>query len=259
MQTESEPLISIVVVSHKQIKMVERMLTSLTEHHPHHNFEIFVIENVSNQPGISSHFENIPLTYLKNRKKRGFSDNVNFAYQQIHKNSNYFCILNPDIIFKADIFSELISILEAGQLDIIAPVMIDQRGIVQDTFRPVPGPKEIFQRYFSKNKRKVSLANETHIIRPDWIAGMFMLMPVQIFSSVGGFDPRYKLYFEDVDFCIRAKQKEIRIGVVQGSAVIHEAQRTSHRNLIFLLKHILSAAKFFSSDVYHSYRNSTKN
>ena len=41
-------------------------------------------------------------------------------------------------------------------------------------------------------------------IYPDWIAGIFLLMPKKIFEGLEGFDERYTLYFEDVEFCIRA-------------------------------------------------------
>lgn len=254
MSTESKPLISIVVVSHRQINLVERLLKSLVNHHPHHNFQVFVIENARNQPPITIQQPGLPIIYQKNNQPRSFSANVNSAYKQAAIASDYFCILNPDIEFFDEVFSELITALYTHQLDIIAPLMVDHNGYVQDAFRAIPTPWEIFFRFFNAKRRKVVLDELPLVIKPDWIAGMFMLMPTRVFRQVGGFDPRYRLYFEDVDFCLKARQKGFNIGVYKAVTVIHEAQRASHRNLFFLFQHILSAVKFFSSKVYRASR-----
>ena len=38
---------------------------------------------------------------------------------------------------------------------------------------------------------------------PDWVARMFVMFRVSAFARHGGFDPRYFMYCEDVDICLR--------------------------------------------------------
>jgi N-acetylglucosaminyl-diphospho-decaprenol L-rhamnosyltransferase len=75
-------------------------------------------------------------------------------------------------------------------------------------------------------------------------------MPSAIYRQLGGLDERYRLYFEDVDFCTRAKLAGLKLLVEPGLRVQHDASRSSHRNFYYFLLHTRSALRFFSSAVY---------
>ena len=77
-----------------------------------------------------------------------------------------------------------------------------------------------------------------------------MLMASETFRSLSGFDEKYHLYFEDVDFCARAKLAGLKLLVDTNVRVFHDAQRASRNNIIYLLWHIQSAIRFFTSSVY---------
>ena len=83
------------------------------------------------------------------------------------------------------------------------------------------------------------------LIYPDWVAGMFMLLPVRTFEDLGGFDVRFHLYYEDVDLCARLGQASKRIICDLRVSVIHDARRDSHRKLKYLNWHIASMRRYF--------------
>jgi len=83
---------------------------------------------------------------------------------------------------------------------------------------------------------------------------MFLVLRSQTFAQLGGFDPRYTLYCEDVDLCARIRLLGLRLEVVRTTSVTHHAQRASHRSLRPLLLHLSSLFKFWFSPVYGSYR-----
>jgi GT2 family glycosyltransferase len=85
---------------------------------------------------------------------------------------------------------------------------------------------------------------------------MFMLMPMSVFVDLGGFDERYRLYFEDVDFCWRLWQHGYKIGVVKAARVKQNAQQESHRKPIRLLQHVSNAVKLLW---FSDYRRQLKN
>jgi GT2 family glycosyltransferase len=88
------------------------------------------------------------------------------------------------------------------------------------------------------------------IVHPDWIAGMFWLMPAKTYRDLGGMDKKFFLYLEDVDFCTRARLQGMKILVDSNIQLIHEAKRSSRKSLKYLFLHLQSAFLFFTSDVY---------
>jgi N-acetylglucosaminyl-diphospho-decaprenol L-rhamnosyltransferase len=88
---------------------------------------------------------------------------------------------------------------------------------------------------------------------------MFMLFPREIFKEIGGFDERYFLYYEDVDLCARLTLAGYRILLCNTVSAIHDARRSSHKNLRYMRLHLLSIIRFFFSDVYRQLRQRQTN
>lgn len=252
----SEPPLSIAVVSHGQKHLIENLLASLSTYLPGRAVHVYVLENLNGQPAIFPADYDFPVTYWQNEFPQSLSENLNQVFQRLEETDPYFCILNPDIVFVEEVFSPLIQTIETQEFDLIAPLIVDSEGKVQDSFRPFPRPLELVARYLKLSRLEYQREDLPEIVSPDWIAAMFMLMPAQVFSKIGGFDPNYPLYFEDVDFCLRGKIKGMNIGVLRDVRVIHDAQRTSHQKLEYLVKHLKSALRFYRSGVYRIYRKS---
>lgn len=244
------PLLTIGIISHGQNQLVSGLLECLERVEPGMTFQVVVIENLQDQLPLPIERFSFPIHYLKNNKIQGFAANHNKIFGLFGKDSEFFCVLNPDIRFDIDVFSLLLKTLQTGTPDIVAPFLFDSNGVAQDSFRELPNPFELVSRYTGLSKTKIFENDLPEIIFPVWIAGMFLLMPSKIFASLGGFDEKYRLYFEDVDFCLRARQSGYTLGVHKNIQVTHDSQRISHKNFRFLLIHIRSAIQFFTSRVY---------
>jgi hypothetical protein len=62
----------------------------------------------------------------------------------------------------------------------------------------------------------------TQVTQPiDWICGASMLIRPAVFASIGGMDENYFLYFEETDFCYRAKRAGFPTWYVPESRVMH--------------------------------------
>jgi len=247
--------ITIAIVSHEQASLVERLLKSLETHKPDLELMVVVLENKRNQPKINIGAYNFKINYLHNQAPESLSSNINRIFQLYGQHSDYFCILNPDILFEQEVFSGLIDAMKSHQIDIIAPLAVNTKGAIQDSFRALPKPKDIILRYLSLKKLNYDYESLPVVTSPDWIAAMFLLMPSKIFHEIGGFNPRYRLYFEDVDFCIRARLNNYSIGVIKSIKVTHDGQRASHRKPLYLYHHVISAIKFFLSKEYRAAKN----
>jgi GT2 family glycosyltransferase/serine acetyltransferase len=70
-------------------------------------------------------------------------------------------------------------------------------------------------------KRSVHLPIPEQSTQVDWVAGASMLVRREVFETIGLIDEGYFLYFEEVDFLLRAKRAGFRTFYVPNSRVIH--------------------------------------
>jgi hypothetical protein len=181
----------------------------------------------------------------------GFARNHNIAFERA--SGKYFCVLNPDVIFQGRVLPALVDLVEGGHGHIVAPIMRDSQGRVDDSFRELPSPMRLIRRRLGR-RHPPPLPAAGALLHPDWIAGTFMLMRNSTFSQLKGFDQRYRLYFEDVDLCTRARLQGLTITVDPGLRVLHDARRASRRPGLQLLWHVQGALRFFASPAYERAR-----
>jgi hypothetical protein len=247
----STPLITVSVVSHGDGMQLRALLESLAEHEPIGQIQLLVTDNLFHDlPDIPPDGWN-SLVMLRPAQPLGFARNHNIAFERA--SGKFFCVLNPDVIFQGSVLLALMELVEHGHGHIVAPIMRDSRGQLQDSFRELPSPMRLLRRRLAR-RHPHALPTSVALLHPDWIAGTFMLMRSATFSRLKGFDPRYRLYFEDVDLCTRARLQGLSITVDPGLQVLHDARRSSRRPGLQLLWHVQSALRFFASPEYERAR-----
>jgi GT2 family glycosyltransferase len=55
----------------------------------------------------------------------------------------------------------------------------------------------------------------------DTVTGCFFLLRAELWRDLGGFDPRYFMYAEEVDLCLRAAKRGYRLMVTPDAQIIH--------------------------------------
>lgn len=238
--------ISISIVSHNQALIVKRLLLDFQKYCST-GIEVLLTVNVSEKLPFEKQEFDFPLHLIVNDRPRGFSSNHNAAFQ-ISRN-NFFCVMNPDIRLNSNPFPALMTCLDNRLAGAVAPLIVDPSDNIEDSARRFPTPFSILRKAFKLNA-KMDYDCPAEPFHPDWIAGMFMLLPRDRFREMGGFDEKYFLYYEDVDLCARLHLAGYQIILCPLVSVIHEAQRASHKNLRYLKWHILSALRFYLSRVF---------
>ncbi|GJD59080.1 glycosyltransferase family 2 protein [Methylobacterium dankookense] len=82
----------------------------------------------------------------------------------------------------------------------------------------------------------------------DQVMGAFLMIRRDLFARLAGFDPRFFVYYEDVDLCLRARQAGFAVRHVAGAVIRHEGQGTTrqaraHRLFYILRSGVLYAGK----------------
>ena len=169
--------LTVVLLSHKSKKLITRFVKEI-----YNKFEIIIIDNSSDkelEEEIARNYSNITLKFIENN---GYGAAINYASKLIK--TNYFLISNPDIegMNEKNILEFLTS---AKTLD--------------DKFSSL-GP-----RYINANiKSHIQSDPTVEIAEMKFISGACMFFKKEIFDSLGGFDEKFFLYFEESDFCLRA-------------------------------------------------------
>jgi GT2 family glycosyltransferase len=230
--------ISISIVSHGHGAMLSALINRLSE------FEeigqIIITRNI-----LESHtFKSTPqILLIDNTVPTGFATNQNAAFK--HCPLPYFCALNPDIQLQGNPFPDLISAIEATEAAIAAPMVKNPVGMGEDSMRPFPTLRSLLAKAAGLKDDCYKVKEGQSLFFPEWVAGMFMLFRSDAFRELGGFDERFFLYYEDVDICARAWKAGMKVVACPSVSVVHDAQRTSHKNLRFMRWHVASIVRYF--------------
>ncbi len=250
----SRPIL-VSIVSHAHGICVETLLNDLALPGNHDYISVILRLNKPENADVYARNLPFPLEILCNEREQGFSANHNATFRQFAEagSPKFYCVMNPDIRLQAGTMAALLACCERKPgTALIAPQVRAPDGRVEANARRLPAPGEIFRkgvmRFFGQGLR------EERSESWDWFAGMFMLFDVTAFRSIGGFDERYFLYYEDVDICCRLRLAGLDLHYCPAVTVVHDARRGSHQNVGLFLRHLSSVVRFFSSPVYRQCR-----
>lgn len=234
-------VISISIVSHGQASLVKAVMDDLARLTKASEVEVLLTINVPEELPFSACDFPYPVKVIENAIPRGFGSNHNAASQRAV--GEWFCVMNPDIRLGLNPFPILLEIMMRYQAAAIAPVVLTPAGKVEDSARHFPTPLSLFLKLFGQQRGYgYSVADEPFPV--DWVGGMFMLFRIDDFKSVGGFDEKYFLYYEDVDLCVRLWRSGRQIVLCPKAQVVHAARRDSRRKLRYMFWHISSLLRY---------------
>lgn len=175
----------------------------------------------------------LPLTVVANPAPQGFGRNHNRALGDAQE--PFFCILNPDIrLLQEDSIALLLQTLRQPQAGLAYPVLLGSDGRWQDNERSLTTPWSLFlRRALGREERRV-----------DWVSGACMLVSARTWRALGGFDERFHMYCEDVDFSLRVR----RLGLALCRAPVrmeHQARRDSRKRWRYLAWHLHSMMRLW--------------
>ena len=231
------------VVSHAQTDLLNHFLADLSTSGAMAQVDRLVVTSNLPEAGIVVP-ESVDVLHRRNPRPLGFAANHNQAFAACDQ--PFFCVANPDIRLEENPFPALLEAMERDpSIAVIAPKVVDPRHRPEDNARHFPTPWSLVRKARGLDDGRYSgmMTGPTSV---DWVAGMFLLIRAEAFRALGGFDERFHLYYEDVDFCARAWKAGWKVQVHPEVSVIHDAQRLSRRNLRYMSWHAASMARYFA-------------
>jgi GT2 family glycosyltransferase/lipopolysaccharide/colanic/teichoic acid biosynthesis glycosyltransferase len=249
--------LSIIIVSYNSRAVLKPCLASLGAQSLAHESEIIVVDNASADgcPAmVAREFPSVRL--IANRENVGYSKGVNLGIRAAQ--GDFFLILNPDTVVGERAIETLLDFMETKtDAGIVGPKLVFFDGTIQYSCRRFyTWNVLLLRRTFLGKIFKNSKAVARHLMldydhktteEVDWILGACMLVRRQAVESVGLMDERFFLYFEDVDWCYRMKQKGWKVYYHPESVISHGYARESAQSVLnrSMLAHLVSLVRYY--------------
>lgn len=223
--------LSIIIVNWNTKNLLDDCLSSIYKETQNISFEIFVIDNASSDGSAEMVKKKYPAVRLiENKKNRGFAAANNQAIKQA--TGKYVLILNSDTVILDGALNKIVKIEEAHpEAGIFGVKTLNSNGTIQKTVRRDPA---LFTQLILPSKMKIIFPNarpfrEYYFDDFDYdqescvpqLQGSFLLIKKEVFDKIGLLDEKFFLWFEEVDFCLRARQAGYKILYSPEAAIIH--------------------------------------
>lgn len=198
------------------------------------NGHIVVVDNLSEdgsddviEAWIAAQSEDVPVTLVRSSTNSGFSGGHNQGIAGAE--ADYFLVLNSDAILRPGFLKSILANARAHpQTGIIAPRIEYENGRVQDNCFRFPSPlselirsartgpvTRVFKRY------ETSLGADPVPDNIEWASFACILLKSDMIRELGPMDEGYFLYFEDTEYCKRARSAGWRIRQEPQAVAVH--------------------------------------
>jgi len=250
-----DPTISVIIVTYHANSLTHLCLWSLAQNGLKHS-EVIVVDNTGNDPyyqKISSDFPFVKI--IRNATNEGFGKACNRAFRT--SRGEIILFLNPDTIVPEDFEHKIINFFETHpRAGAMGTKMIDGYGHFQkESKRNFPRPLAAIMKFTKLSKCMPPSFKRWHYyaqhIAPETpaeteiLSGSFMAVTRQVMLQTGGFDPRYFLYAEDIDFSWLIARSGFEVWYNPDIVVVHLKGETTKRSPTYIRDFYQSMIQFY--------------
>ena len=208
-QVQGSPLISIIIPNKDQVESLDKCLRSI-EKSSYKNYEIIIVENNSTEDETFAYYKKIESDKIRIVY---WSDEFNYSainnFGVKHARGDYLLLLNNDVeVIATDWLEELTANCQRKDVGIVgarlyypddtiqhAGIVIGIGGVAGALFVGMP---RMFTGYLHKAAIQQDLSAVT---------AACMMVKRSVYEELGGLEEELKVAFNDVDFCLRAREK----------------------------------------------------
>ena len=200
--------LSVVIVTYNSQKFIADCLDSVRRAAKGIDHEIMVIDNNSGDKtkAILKRFLN-SITLVENSENHGFAKAVNMGLQR--STGDFILLLNPDTVIQSESFYPVVDFLRRNpNIGICGCKLLNEDGSLQFSKGPFPTLfSTLYRIVLPRPMRKYDLRGYDKPRPCDWVTGALMLIRNGLVKEVGNLDETFFIYYEDVDYCLRAKKR----------------------------------------------------
>ncbi|AGZ35204.1 glycosyltransferase family 2 protein [Pseudomonas sp. SWI6] len=220
--------VDVMVVNFNTASLLQPMFDALRKARGEQLASYLVVDNASVDDSVARMAQVCPQALLvSNKHNVGFGRANNQLLE--HLQGKYALLLNTDAFVASDTLDKTLEYMEAHpECGVLGVRLVGRDGDLQPCCRYFPTPLNIFvsrtglDRFFPGLKMVDEMSWDHGTVREcDWLPGCFYLVRREVLDQVGLFDPRYFLYYEEVDHCKRVKEAGWKVVFYPHTTVVH--------------------------------------
>ena len=205
------PKVSIIIPTKDKVKMLRRCIDSISRLTCYENYSIFVVDNGSLETETNTYYN-----YLKNNPKVSiikydipfnFSSINNYAVNRI--DSEYLVFMNNDTeVISKDWIEEMLGFAQREDVGVVGTLLYYPNNTVQHAgvIIGIGGVAGHSHKYISKDSLGYYCRLKV-IQNLSAVTAACMMTKKSLFKGVGGFDENLSYAFNDVDYCLKVREK----------------------------------------------------
>lgn len=255
--------LSITIVNYNQKYFPRLCVEALKKSKTDFEYEVIFCDNNSRDESLDylkKTAEKGDIILTEPGKNLGYGAGMNYAAREAK--GEYILILNADITVDTDTLQKLVDYLE-GHKDIgmVGPKLMYHNGEVQRSCRRHFNFLDLFIKRtflrkiwpFKKRYENYLMEDFNHMSTQevDLVTGAFMMMPMEVFQKINGFDERYFLFMEDFDLCRKVQEAGYKVIYYPEAIATHYHKRLTQGSLWKLIFNKVSWYHLASAFKYH--------
>ncbi len=244
---ERERELSIILVNYNDRAGLGRCLHSLEKEARDIGAEVVVVDNNSRDGSQDLVQNSFPWTRLiLNSENLGYARANNRGIRE--SRGKFVLLLNPDTVVPPGALTALLTEFKARpETAAIGPALVHENGSFQVSFgRKVSFLSELVQKSIRNPYYKIRLKTAAEARETGWLSGACLLVRRLALEEAGLFDENFFLFFEDIDLCLRLRQKGFRLVFDPRVKVYHAGgASTSRQRLASRLEYRRSQVYFY--------------
>lgn len=256
-------MIAIIIVNWNAGEQLCDVVSSVATHHGCLVSSVIIVDNASNDGSIERVETLIDLPFniqiIRNTENLGFGRACNQGATLA--DSEYLLFLNPDTLLFDSSLTVPIAFMQQPEnvsVGIVGIQLVDENSHIARSCSRFPSVRIFlaqalgFNRLPSLQHLSQAMVEWDHAStrQVDQVIGAFFLVRRSVFVSVGGFDERFFVYFEEVDFSFRTRQAGYRSVYLAEAQAFHAGGGTSqqvkaHRLFYSIRSRLLYGFKHF--------------
>jgi N-acetylglucosaminyl-diphospho-decaprenol L-rhamnosyltransferase len=209
----SATAVAVVLVTYQSARDLAMCLGSLERAAGPHPLEVVVVDNASSDASVEI-ARGYGAKVIENHANEGLSRAINTGVAAT--GAPWLLIANPDTWLSPGSLRRLMATAESGhRTACVGPHLANPDGSDYPTGRRFPSllmgavhaaVAPLWPDNPATRRYHMADVDRGRPIEVDWVSGACMLVRRRAFEEVGGFDPGYFMYFEEMDFCLRLQR-----------------------------------------------------
>lgn len=255
--------LSIIITNYKNPELLKVCIDSIKKNTTLTDYEIIVADGETEETTGMMIREGYPeIIFVSFKKNVGFANLVQAGYKK--SSGEYILVLNGDMIVKKGSIVALLEYVKNNpQVGLAGPRLLNFNGSFQPSCFRFYSPMTIVYRRTPLGKTRLAQKHLDEFLMKDfdlksikevdWLMGSALMTSRKAVEDVGLIDNRYKMYFEDVDWCRRFWEKGYKVMYYPEAEMYHyHGKGSAGKSVIKTLIsnklawwHIKSALKYF--------------